>query len=330
MNEQKTVGKRRRIPVIVRWIAWVLLVQFVLINISAALYAYRFTHFYNDPSLLTSPPSENIFAKTWRLFTGPKQPRPQTISAKPNYTHETVTLKTESGLPIEAWYCPADSNAKGTVIIFHGITLTKGRMLDEAHEFRSLGYNLMLVDFRGHGNSGGNTTTIGVREAEEVKLAFDYMTQRGEKKIFLYGLSMGAVVVAKAVSDYQLATAGIIIELPFLSMQGYMRAQARSHGFASQQRAFAFFTTFWVGVERGFNAYKHQTVRYAKNIKCPVLMQYGGRDAFVLPDESEKIFAAIASTDKRVAVYERAQHESLVRFDPLRWRIEVGKFLETH
>jgi alpha-beta hydrolase superfamily lysophospholipase len=216
------------------------------------------------------------------------------------------------------------------VIIFHGITLNKGRMLDEGHEFRSMGYNIMLVDFRGHGNSEGNTTTIGMREPEEVKLAYDYMVKRGEKKIFLYGLSMGAVVVTKAISDYQLNPSGIIIEMPFLSLQAYLRAQARSHGFSGQQRAFAFLTTFWVGVERGFNGYKHQTTRYAKNVHCPVLMQYAGKDAFVLRDEAEKIFGAIASADKRLALYDRAQHESLVRFDPLRWRIEVGKFLNDH
>lgn len=327
MSEQKT-AKRRRIPVILRWILWVLLVQFILVNISAAFYAYRFTHFYNDPSLL-EPGSENIFSKTWRLFTGPRQPRPQ-LKNKPAFTYETVTMKTAKGLSIEAWFCPADSNPQGTVIIFHGITLNKGRMLDEGHEFRSMGYNIMLVDFRGHGNSEGNITTIGVREPEEVKLAYEYMVKRGEKKIFLYGLSMGAVVVTKAISDYQLNPSGIIIEMPFLSLQAYLRAQARFHGFAGQQRAFAFVTTFWVGVERGFNGYKHQTTRYAKNVHCPVLMQYGGKDAFVLPDESKKVFEAIASTDKRLALYERAQHESLVRFDPLRWRIEVGKFLREH
>jgi uncharacterized protein len=328
MSEQKTV-KRRRIPVILRWILWVLLVQFVLINISSAFYAYRFTHFYTDPSLTQPQESGNIFSKTWKLFTGPRQPRAE-ITATPGFPYETIQLKTVKGLSIEGWYCAADSNAKGTIIIFHGIIMNKGRMLDEAYEFRSLGYNLLLIDFRGHGGSEGNKTTIGVREPEEVKAAYDYITQRGEKKIFLYGFSMGAVVVPKAVSEYQLQPAGVIIELPFLSLQGYLRGKARMHGFGAQQRAFAFLTTFWVGVENGFNGYKHETTRYVKNLTCPILMQYAGRDAFVLVDESTKIFDAIGSTDKKLVVYEQAQHESLVRYDPLRWRIEIGKFLREH
>ena len=36
-------------------------------------------------------------------------------------------------------------------------------MIAEANDFRYQGYNIMMVDFRAHGNSGGNMTTIGVR-----------------------------------------------------------------------------------------------------------------------------------------------------------------------
>ncbi len=92
-------------------------------------------------------------------------------------------------------------------------------MLAEAYEFRYQGYNVLMVDFRAHGNSGGNTTTIGVREAEEVKLAYDYVSQMGEKKIILWGSSMGAVAIAKAVADYDIKPAGVILEMPFASLQ---------------------------------------------------------------------------------------------------------------
>ena len=91
-------------------------------------------------------------------------------------------------------------------------------MLSEAAEFRYLKFDVLLVDFRAHGNSEGNTTTIGYREAEDLKLAYDWVTNRGEKNIYLWGTSMGAVVVAKAINDYSLKPAGIILEMPFRSM----------------------------------------------------------------------------------------------------------------
>lgn len=321
---------RKRLPVYLRWIGWVLLVQLILINISAALYAYKLTHVYNDPALRNARPSRNIFVKTWRLFTGPRQPH-SVITEAPSFPYDTVSFQTEKGIPIDAWYSKADSAAKGTVILFHGITANKGMMLTEAAEFRYLGYNVLLVDFRAHGNSGGQTTTIGVREAEEVKLAYDFVAAKGEKNIFCWGTSMGAVVVARAISQYALNLSGIILEMPFSSLQAHLEGRARTLGFGGfPEKPFGFFVSFWMGIERGFGGFKHRTAAYAKKINCPVLLQWGSRDNYVQKKETDQIYTSIASASKKLVIYEGAGHVSLLQFDPGKWRTETEAFLSAN
>ncbi len=325
MKKQNT---KRKLPTFIRWILWVLLVQFILINISASLYAFRLTHVNDDPSLRNSKPARNIFTKTWRLFTGPRQPR-SIITEWPRFPVDTVTLKTHDGILIEAWYGKTDSGRKGTVLLFHGIASNKGMLLAEAEEFRNQGYDVMLTDLRAHGNSGGNTTTIGVREAEEVKLSYDYVVQKGEKNIFIFGSSMGAVVVVKAIGDYELKPAGAILEMPFASLQSHLQARARALGFGGlPEKPFGFLVSFWMGIERGFNGLKHQTARYAAKLSCPVLMQWGARDTYVLKAETDKVFNSIASSRKKLVIYDQAGHESLLQNDPAKWQTEVNKFLE--
>lgn len=318
---------KRQLKSILRWVGWVLLVQFVLINISASLYAYKLTHFYIDHPEKNEEEGGNIFTKSWKLFTGPRYGK-SAISDVPVFKYDTVDMATKKGIRIEAWYGKTDSVSKGTVILFHGLGVSKSILIDEANEFRVEGYHVLLVDFRAHGNSEGQTTTIGVRETEDVKLTFDHISAKGEKNIFLYGSSLGAVAIAKAVSDYQLQPGGIILEMPFESLQGYLKGKARVLGFPSQP--FAFLTTFWIGVERGFNGFKHKTSRYAKNIHCPVLLQWGTLDHLVLRNETEKIYDALASTSKKLVIYEGAEHESFLRKDPLKWRIEVERFLSVN
>jgi alpha-beta hydrolase superfamily lysophospholipase len=319
---------KKKLRIIFRWVFWVLLVQLILINISAALYAWKFTHVYDDPALRNSPPSSNIIAKTWRLFSGPRQPR-SIITEYPSFAFDTVLLKTAKGITIDAWYSKADSMPKGTVLLFHGIMSNKGLILSEASAFRSFGYNVLLVDFRAHGNSGGNTTTIGAKEAEEVKLAVDYTAGLGEKNIYLWGSSMGAVVVAKAVADYNLQPSGIILEMPFASLQSHLQARARALGFQGlPEKPFGFFVSCWIGWERGFNGLKHRTADYVKKIDCPVLLQYGGRDTYVLNRETDRVFEAVHSVNKKKVVYENAGHESLQQNDPAKWDREVKLFLE--
>ena len=310
-----------------RWIGWVLLVQFILLNISAALYAYKFTHFYNGTSLNQANPGENIFKKTWRLFAGQRLPR-SVVEEYPSFSFDTVILKTKKGLVIDSWYSKTDSAARGTVILFHYVTMNKGRVLMEAAEFRYQGYNVMLVDFRGHGNSDGNTTTIGFRESEEVKLAYNYVVQQGEKNVFLWGASMGAVAISKALADYDIKPSGIILEMPFASLQSHLRGRARSIGFGGfPEKPFGFLVTCWIGIERGFNGVNFKTSNYAKKITCPVLFQSGALDLAVLKWETEKVYNAIASSHKKLVIYEQAGHESFLQKDPLKWRIEVERFL---
>ena len=305
-------------------ILWVFLVQFILINISASLYAYKLTHFYKSDGLKKSFSSKNIFAKTWKLFTGPKYVK-SVITEMPQFAFETVKLNTRDHILIEAWYSGVDS-AKGTILLFHGISANKGYMLSEAYEFRRLGYNVMLVDLRGHGNSGGNYTTTGVKESEEVKLAYDYALQQGNKNIFLYGVSMGAVIIMKAISDYSLQPAGIILEMPFASLHDHLKARARTLGFPEEP--FGFLVTFWVGMERGFNGFKHRTCLYAAKVNCPVLMQSGALDNYVQRGETERVYSHIASQKKKLVVYEHASHESLLGNEPIKWKKEVSDFLQ--
>ena len=324
MAEKRIKNKWRKV---FRWIIWIVVIQFILINISAALYAYRLTHFYNEPLLSRQDQKRNVLSKTWRLFTGPKYAKSR-INTFPDFPYQTVILKTKDGATIEAWYGKTDSLAAGTIILFHGAGGGKDQLLHEATAFRQMGYDVMMVDFRGCGNSSGNTTTISVRESEEVKISFDYILQSGEKRIFLWGGSMGAVTVAKAIDDYQLKVCGIILESPFASIQSHLKAKARIIGFPRQP--FAFLTTFWIGVERGFNGFGARTTKYAKNINCPVLLQWGSHDSYVMKSEIKSVFEAIVSADKKFVVYENAFHESLVRKDFEKWNHEVKIFLDNN
>jgi len=222
MTQPKT---KRKLPSSIKWILWVIVVQLILFNISAAFYAYKFTHFYREKDDQVSYADGNVFTKTWKLFTGPKFSK--SINTQfPDFTVDIVTLKTKKGDLIDAWYGKTDSVAKGTVLLFHGVTSNKSQIITEAAAFRFMGYDVMLVDFRGHGKSSGFTTTIGFKEAEEVKLAYDFVQKKGEKNIILWGTSMGSVAIAHAVAEYALEPAAVILEMPFAPLQDHLKARS--------------------------------------------------------------------------------------------------------
>ena len=321
MKDKKNNNKIIRI---LKWIGNVLLVQLILINISAAFHAYRFTHYYDDDKIRNQQPSEGRpFLRTWRMMTGKKLAK-SLIQYYPTVPYDTIQLTTTSGKKLETWYMKADS-AKGTVILFHGLNSNKGNVLGEAFEFNSFGYNTLLVDMRAHGNSEGILNTLGYKESEEVKLAYDHILKKGEKNIVFWGMSLGAVIITKAIWQYDLKPQKIILEMPFDRLQDHIRARARISGFPGEP--FGFFVTFWTGVEQGYWGYAHETSRYVKKITCPVLLQWGNKDEYVLKKETERIFAAINSSKKKLEVYEGVGHSPLLAMNATKWDETVNEFL---
>ena len=315
------MSKKTRFRSVIKWILWVLVFQFILMNISAALHAWKFTHFYSDPELrATRLSSRNVFSKTWKLFAGLKFPRSVIISSPP-FAVDTIQFKTGDGTIIDCWLAKADSTARGTVILFHGLATNKSYILNNAAEFRFLGYNVLMVDLRGHGASGGNKTTLGFRESEEVKLAYDYVRKSGEATIYLWGFSLGAVIISKAISDYDIKPAGVILESPFASLQSHLEARSRVFGFPEEP--FGFLVTGWVGIEQGYYGYGHRITNYVKKMNCPVLLEWGSHDKFVLREEIDAIYKNIGSANKKLVIFEDAGHQSMLDYDPEKWRKEV-------
>ena len=294
-------------------------ILFLTMNCVAWFHASTFTHFSSSSSVKT-PERLSFGQKLMTIFTGIDNPRPEN-SVKPDRPFQTIKLK--SNKEIECWYIGAESPG-GTIILFHGYGGDKSSMLDKAEVFLSLGYNTLLVDFMGSGGSEGNQTTIGYYEAEEVKTAFDYLKEKGEKKIVLFGTSMGAVAIMKAINDYTLEPASIIIECPFGTM--LETVEARFEILKIPSFPMAELLVFWGGVQNDFNAFKHNPVEYAKAIKCPVLLLYGEKDHKVSWEETDKIFNNIPGA-KTLRKYPLAGHENYLNRYSAEWQKDVEEFI---
>jgi uncharacterized protein len=305
----------------IRRIGWALLIVFILMNVVAFFHAYKFTHFTDQKIEKTKDPKKLSTAKKLStLIFGVNNPRPRN-DTKPSVPFETIKLK--SNKEIECWSIRAEQS-KGTVIICHGFSGSKSTMLDKAAIFRKLGYNTFLVDFMGSGGSEGNQTTIGYFEAEEVKTCYDYLVKQGEKNIYLFGTSMGAVAVMKAAGDYKLNPAGIIVECPFGSM--YQTVCARFKTMHAPTFPMAGLLVFWGGTQNGFWAFGHNPAEYARNIVCPTLLMYGAQDEKVSGKEIDEIYENLKGK-KDLKIYEEAGHENYLKKYQEQWIKDVEEFV---
>lgn len=307
---------------------WTFAILLIGLNVIAIFHAYQFTHFSTDTLLKTKRPEElNMGDKLKTLLLGINNPRPINTLV-PIQTYETITL--QSNKKIEAWYIPAfnKDRAKGTVILFHGYGGNKASMLDKSDVFYAQKYNVMLVDFMGSGGSEGNQTTIGFKEAEEVKTCYDYLVKKGEKNIYLFGTSMGAVAILKSIADYQIQPKAILLECPFGSMQ--QTVEARFRNMHAPTFPMAHLLVFWGGVQNGFWAFDHNPSEYAKQVHCPALLLYGGQDKNVSREETDAIFKNLDGP-KSLKIFELAGHENYLSTSYKdEWIRSMQEFLESY
>ncbi|MDZ7900979.1 MAG: alpha/beta hydrolase [Arcicella sp.] len=71
-------------------------------------------------------------------------------------------------------------NSKGTILLFHGHASSKSYIVREADYFHELGFNTLAMDVRSHGNSQGNVCTVGFKETEGIKLAYDWVMKKSQ------------------------------------------------------------------------------------------------------------------------------------------------------
>ncbi len=308
---------------ILRRLLRIIVLLFVLLNIIVLFHAYKFTHFY-DPGQITvvAQKDKTGWDKTKDILFGFCTVKQQNTAPDTAYT--TIYLTTREGLKLQGWMIQA-ANAKGTVAMFHGHGSKKSAVLEEAYEFHRLGYNTLLLDFRAHGGSEGNTCTIGYKESEDVKLAYDYIKAGGEKNILLWGISMGAAAITKSIHDYQLAPSKVILEMPFGSLPDAVRGRIKTMKLPAEP--LGTLLTFWGGTIRGFWAYNLKPEQYVKDIRCPVLLQWGRLDPRVTEKETMELYANI-STAKKLVIYDSSGHESLRNKEPQKWKSEVSGFLK--
>lgn len=288
------------------------LIAFLVLNILSYGGAYFLTHF--------STPSQSGF--------GFPKPFSSKLPTDIGLNHITQRISIGQDEWLETWLIPTQNYvSNGTILLFPGNGGSKAtQLLAPAQVFHELGYDALLVDFRGVGGSSGNTTTIGVREAEDVALAMNYAQNSNFKRPFVfYGVSMGSAAILRAVAHEKVNPEAIIIELPFARLLDAVRSRLRAIRIPTFPMSELL--VFWGGIQHKFNGFAHNPVTYASHVECPTLLLHGKLDRWTTMTEIELILQNLQGS-KQLIVFPKAGHNLLVTVDKKHWKQSVEQFLQ--
>lgn len=304
-----------------------LAIAFAGLNTLSYNHAHAMTNFTMSDSRTAKPETLSLWSKMKILFHGVNIPRPnsnRTISEL-GVKCEALKVNEPESITLDTWYCNRGANTTLT-ILFHGYAAEKTSTIEEAKSFLDLGSSVLLVDFRGSGHSSESYTTIGFREADDVAAVFNYAnTQLPHKKIILFGKSMGAASILRAIHENHILPNGVILEAVFDSMLNTTRNRFHIMGIPSFPGAELL--VFWGGKQWGFDGFKHNPVDYAASLKCPALFMHGTSDSRATLEEGQYVYNA-AQGPKKFIMFDKIGHESYISNQPDKWRINVENFLK--
>ncbi len=202
---------------------------------------------------------------------------------------EAVSLRTEDGLRLAAWFVPArDGAAKWTVLFFSGNGGNRALRAPLAAALSDIGCSTLLTDYRGYGGNPGSPTERGL--ALDARAARRYLDGRSDVdpgRIAYFGESLGSGVAVTLAVDRP--PAALILRSPYTSMVDV----GRFH--------YPVLPVRWLLQDR------YESISRIARIRCPLLVIAGARDSIVPVDLSRRLFAA-AGEPKRLVIVPGADH----------------------
>ncbi|MDQ6669827.1 MAG: alpha/beta fold hydrolase [Chloroflexota bacterium] len=235
----------------------------------------------------------------------------------------------QDNMRLSGWFFKALGGGPApAVVLCHGIGTGRRECLPMALRFSAAGYNVLCFDFRAHGMSDGQFSSVGLHETDDVIGAVEYLKQRPEvdaRRIGVVGFSMGAVATIQAAARCH-DIAAVVADSAYAS---FLEAVRYSFRLVSRLPHFpvapiAMRWAKWMvhvdpGLLRPVDVIGRITPR-------PILLTHGTLDEIVPVRHAYTLFKA-AEEPKELWVVPEARHVEARDLDPQGYFERIERFL---
>lgn len=242
---------------------------------------------------------------------------------------EEVSLRTEDDLQLAAWLIPSsnDDASRSAVVVLHGYPYSKGDVLGIT-PFLHDKYDLLLLDLRYFGDSGGAITTLGYREWRDLAAAVRFLRDRGYTSLGVWGVSLGASVALISLA-HNSGIDAVVADSPYsdlheMTLDYYRRFPILAPALAAITELLA----------RAFLGVAPADVSPAKAVAIshvPIFLIHGADDRTIPMHHHERLRAALhANADVETWIINGADHGQTYAVARPRYESRLADFFARH
>lgn len=256
---------------------------------------------------------------TYLVHQIPRKP----IDDLPDWGRITDTwVPTINGGQLETWYIEPDGTSKGVVVLAHGWSRNRGRMVKRAKIFGKWGYTTVIHSARDHGLSSPKQFMNASRMAEDIEAVIEWVG----KPVILYGHSAGAAGAAIFASRKPEMVELLFLEGCYADTHEMLKRLLRRLGPVFYY-CFSPMVLIWMNLFYGGRLDSVSPARLATHLKMPVMLIHGENDDHFpldfalklkskLPHASSDIYIAPGASHSDSSLtpgYPEAIHQFLIR-----------------
>jgi dipeptidyl aminopeptidase/acylaminoacyl peptidase len=243
---------------------------------------------------------------------------------------DVAFTSTEDNVPLSGWYI--DTPGDRTIMILHGAGSVRDNFInmEVGRALAQQGFDIFMFDFRGHGASGGDRTSLGEWEKRDIAGAVSFLRSRGVSKVGVLGYSMGGAAALLAAPE-QPEIAAVAADSAFSDLFSVVETERAHMGVPNLfNPGYVFVSKALFGVDVLENEPKRAIARLSGR---PVLLIHGEEDALIPVEQAYELrdFAlAAGNQDVELWVVPLANHVGAVGVAREEYVRRVAAFFDAH
>jgi len=239
-----------------------------------------------------------------------------------NLPLKDVTFESKSRSLISGWFLQGKAD-KGGVLLMHGVKSNRLEMLKRAEFLFREGYSVLLFDFQGHGESGGNNITFGYLESLDANAAYAFLENKLTKKsIGIIGVSLGGASALLGESGKRCQA--LILESVYPTLDEAINDRLKIY-FGDAGKYLTPLLTYQLKPRLNFKSSDLKPIEHIAKVTCPLFILAGENDQRTTLAESERLFSK-ANEPKQIWAVKDAGHVNYNNLKPKEYKKRVLEF----
>ena len=240
-----------------------------------------------------------------------------------DFAVEKWRYEAKAGIQLNAWFLPA-TNRSNAVILLNGLRGNKSGMVKRAVLYHDAGYQVLMPDLRGTGESQEAVITFGWREQLDLQASIQELHNRGIDTLAAHGISLGAATIAYSLAENP-AFEFLVLESCYDNIRQALKNRIEPYGLPPFLFQGIQIITEW---RIGASAEKLAPEYYLSSNQTPTLFIAGEAEQKVKKEESERLYEACPAPIKALKLIPGAKHENFMNRYEAEMNTYLGDWLE--